>query len=191
MNPRVFAVVVLPPPAIAPPSGGIYSSTSLGEWSASQSSLAVAQIKGPDCALSGTIQKEDGSATSDHNITKQVTSTILAQAYTFSVYAKRAIGNRNIQLLLASSTFGSFVNVAVDLLTGEVLAGPFANGSYVSQSATITRNGKWWKVALTATLIVDTSVFLLIYPWNGGSGGTSNYTGDNVSSIAVWGADFR
>ena len=125
-------------------------------------------------------------------------SIVSGQAYTFSVYVKA--NGTGFVFVRAHNNYGNFSasGFIVSLSDGSVTypSAPLAPAC----TATVTNAGNgWWRISATstATSSATTSGGPGLWPcastsFNGGSGtAPANFTGDGVSGIYIWGAQFE
>ena len=181
------------PPACtptSPPSGGIYDNATLnGGWisNAQQATLTDNSVTSPDCALNGATLVEDNT-NNQHNTLDGVIFSVTVISHTFSVYAKRGVGSRNIEIGELTSGFSNIIEVIVNLATCSA-GTPSGSGTLKSATATLQANG-WCFITATATpLSTDTKMNLYIFMVSGAS--TISYAGDGTSSLNLWGVDLR
>jgi hypothetical protein len=150
-------------------------------WTVQRATLASNQVRGPDGKTSASVLTEDGTSSNSHRMFREVTASLTAVPYRYSIYAKNLVGSRNIQLLHNDSGFGSFIGPIVNPATGAIVVDSGTN------SVKKLRNG-WWRFDHVYTGTIDTSRWLYVQMMDGAS---DSYNGDGVSAVAVWGVDFR
>jgi hypothetical protein len=139
--------------------------------------------------LDGTLTAEvftENTAGGVHSIDQTINISATTQ-YTFSVYAKSS--NRGIVIKYRDVSDSNGVVAAYNLQTGGVSIVPGLYGSATGVSGTITPVGDgWYRVSITGTLNGGfTSASLSLRAYNGSEG----YTGDGVSTLTLWGAQFE
>jgi hypothetical protein len=149
-------------------------------WVKANATVTANSIASPSNTVNADTLVED-TATSTHSI-QQALSVVSGSSYTLSCFAKPA-GRNFIQLLMIGG-FASTISAFFNLTTGAV--GTTA-GSPVTQ-ATNVGNG-WWRLSITATATSTAGTTVQIRPSN--SSTTAFYTGDGVSGIYIWGAQFE
>ena len=152
-------------------------------WTAERSSVSSDQAIAPNGTLSADTLIEDTSVALSHVLSQASLSVVSGSTYTFSCYAKRASGTRDLTVTLRSAQFGTNMRATVDLSTGVVTPA----GSPVGSGSTPMGNG-WWRVWVTATATVSAATTVGI---NLTSGTTLSYTGDGTSGIYLWGAQLE
>jgi hypothetical protein len=176
------------------PSGGLYDSPSnFASWATSHSTLTanVTVITAPDCTANAATVNEDTTASTSHYAQYTLTASITAASHTFTVFSARTVGTRNTEIEVFSSNFSqsAYVGANPSTCTNSGLAAT-TTGTYSSPSATYTAiSSLWCKITLTFTITSSDTGVVLITQLN--SGASPTYTGDGVSSNAIWGVDFR
>jgi hypothetical protein len=129
----------------------------------------------------------EDTSTGAHTDT-QVVSGATAQAYTFSLYAKKA--ERKFIQLFGRRDGTNYNGVLVDLDTGAVFAPTRASTTNNASSTTVTSIGNgWWRIAMTYTYTTtgNTAVFCALSD----DSQTYTYTGNGTSGIYIWGAQLE
>jgi hypothetical protein len=127
---------------------------------------------------------EDG-ATAGRSVL-QNTSFVSGTQYVLSCFVRRGVGERHLRLLLPSAAFGANLVGSCNLDTGAVtLSG--AGTNFTGGLAAQLING-WWRFWITAQATTTTTsganFGFLESPTSTGT----NYAGDGVSSLFLWGA---
>lgn len=115
------------------------------------------------------------------------------QRYTFQVYARRYVGARDFEFLIYSSDFGGLANVNLSLATGQPLITPNASGTFGSPIFSSKKYASGWfdfSLSFTGAATALCHFYINITPENSVAMNTA-YTGDGLSGIAWFGADFR
>jgi len=176
----------------AAPSGGLYDSTAgFTSWAASHASFTAYQVNAPDCTRNGVQLTEDSTASVSHYFQYTLTTSITAASHTFTLYAARTIGTRNVELTVYSSAYSQSAYVGANPTTcaNSGLAAT-VTGTYTSPSATYTAvSSAWCKIALTFTVATSDTGVVLITDLT--SAALPSYSGDGASSLGIWGVDFR
>lgn len=170
----------------AVPAFQLNSNVTLSSYSGSNATLTGSSVLSPACTISAATLQEDATASTTHQAFFHVTVAVLAQSYTYTVYAKRGVGTRNIQPTVFDASFAGQLTVIVDLGQCGIAVAAFANPPFSNASATTakTQNG-WCKITLTGTLAVGSSIWLINDMVNGT---TNSYNGDGTSTLQLWGA---
>jgi len=172
------------------PSGGLYTSYMLLDgWSGQQAAHTPWSMLSPNFASPAATLKEDGS-TNSHDSYKQLTLALASTTKTFTFYAKRGVGSRNIMLMVQRSDTFTDGRLAVNLGTGAEIYSSGGTGFTVG-ARTITAVGSWWKIALTLTMAAGMAANPYLYFRMADASGNDNYAGDGASTVAVWGLDVR
>lgn len=190
MLPQQLSLLRTPLITAPQPAGGILNSAAnFVGWTLSAVTAVPNAARSPDGKMNAVIVKED-AANSVHYYTATATASFVAQAYTFTSYAKAGDGLRNYYAAVVSSALTSTATVGVSLTTGAITSAAAATNLWSLASAVVTPLPQgWFKVALTFTVSVDTSVLLRCHLLSGAS--TTSYAGDSGSNIQVWGIDLR
>ena len=152
-------------------------------WTTSRASVTANAVLAPDGTVTADKLVEDTTASNTHQIAETV-SSLTAQPYTFSVFAKA--GERDhIQLLLFTGAFGANVARADFDLTNETSS--TVSGTIDNSSITAVGNG-WYRVLITVTATTTGSGIGIIYLADDGNVG---YTGDGSSGLYIWGAQLE
>ena len=145
-------------------------------------SVTANQSLAPDGTSTADEIVEDSSA-SDTHILRLSSSVTTGNDYTFSVFAKRASGTRNI-LVSFRSTNGAFTLSSASFDLG---AGTVTNNSVNSASIEDYGNG-WFRCSITETAAATATARLQFNILDGVSG---TYTGDGTSGLFLWGAQLE
>jgi hypothetical protein len=157
-------------------------------WSKNGCTVSANATAAPDGST--TADKVVESALSEfHYVQSQtISSTIIDQIYTVSVFVKAA-GRTFGAMDFATHDGNNGSGIRYDLTNGTI-TGNYTYGtgnSYVSSSITDAGNG-WYYITLSGTNPTTLSA-ILIYPSN--LGVTTNYAGDGSSGIYVWGVQMK
>jgi hypothetical protein len=173
------------------PSGGSVDNNG-GAWSGSGNHGIVTANAGtaPDCTNNATNITEDSTASSSHyGLGGQYVFSLTAASHTYTLSVARAVGTRNVGLILYNSSFANTATVGVNLATCANNVAATATGAWSAASATYTSlSPAWCTIKLTVTTTSDTGIYFGAQLLSGTLG---TYNGDGMSSILVWGADFR
>ena len=151
-------------------------------WSKSGVTVTANTTISPSGTLTADTVTENSAATTQHRLTQSNVPCVLGVSYTVSAYVKRGVGTRNVQL----GGFGtaSWIRVYFNLSDGTV-------GAQVAGTGTITSVGDgWYRITATGTSDLTGNNILFLANTNGTTSGSETYTGDGVSSIVWWGAQF-
>jgi hypothetical protein len=156
-----------------------------GSWSKSAASVSNVSITNPSGGGTSTKITEDTNGPFQHGLIQYRSGT--AGTYTLSVFLKSA--ERTVAYLQLSNFETAAASITVDLTDGSVTTEPTnADYTYIN-GYTIPYGNGWYRCILTATKATTTTYNnTVINPHNGVS---AAYTGDGVSGIYVWGAQFE
>jgi hypothetical protein len=169
--------------------GPFYQSLAFTDsWSPAAAALTTNNQASPACTTTGALLVEN-SPTSTHYLAKTVTATISAAPHTLTIYAGQVTGTRNFEPIVFASGYASYVDMDVALSTCTISAAATVSGSFTSPSGTASVGPSGYcKITMTYTSISDTAINLELFML---SGTTSSYAGDGVSSLKLWGLDYR
>lgn len=159
-------------------------------WVKTRSSVTADADTAPDGTLSADRLVEDTTASNTHSMA-QSGLTITADAdVCFSVWAKTGPTVRRLYLKVQDGTNTNTVARRYDLVAGTDAgsAGVAGTGAYVA-SGIETMAGGWYRCWLACNIgSADTSLMVEIFLDNGSA---VSYTGDGVSYLSLWGAQFE
>lgn len=166
----------------------LYQSLALTDsWTSTNVSLTNNFLVSPACITTGA-QITENTATAFHGVQKQPVAVVPAGSHTLTVFAKRTFETRNVTINPQDTTFISGVDIVVDLGACVVLSFD-GFGNFSTPAVTTQFINSWCQVITTWTYAVpDTGIFLFFGEANGT---TTSYLGDGLSSIGLWGVDFR
>lgn len=159
-------------------------------WTAVGSTLTTNFATSPACTTTAAQIKEN-SSTSTHTIQKNaLPATTALQVVTYTNFAARSVGTRNVQFFIQDlSTFSNGFSALVDLSNCTINTS-FANGGFVLVTNTASTVNGFCKYVGTFTANAQAAGFQAVVLELNGSFATS-YLGDGASAIAVWGLDWR
>ena len=160
----------------------ISDSEQFNGWSEQGATVATnsTATTSPDGVNTADLVTEDSLAESLHRIFL-ANLTVSAVANTFSVFAKRANGSRNLEINCNVLTDARAVFDLENGVVGEVLSG----------SASIQNVGNgWFRCSVTGTSSGTTSTAFLQL-CTGTTSSSSTYDGDGTSGIYIWGAQLE
>lgn len=149
-------------------------------WTKTATSITADTIVSPNGAVDADKLVEN-TANTAHNINRSQIVTIGA-SYAFTVYAKA--GERSFFRLQSFNASGDAENAVFDLATGTI----FSQSGTSASTITPVGNG-WYRCSVIVINDTDTSSTLSIQLFSNGT--TPSYTGDGVSGIYIWGAQFE
>lgn len=150
----------------------------IGNWSTSDCSVAVNQTQSPEGLMFGSKMVENTVANTLHYVTSATFSETSGTTYTASIYAKA--GGRNIIQFNAGTITGA--GVFFDLSSGTVTSG---------SGGTITALGNGWYRCSATGVSTTTQSTSVVRIYTLVSGTYPFYTGDGVSGVYLWGAQFE
>lgn len=125
---------------------------------------------------------EDTAVTTQHRFSRSLALTA-NQLVTLSIFVKRGVGARHFQLGISGGTL--IASAYFDLGDGTV-------GLTDNCTASVTAAANnFWRVSLTATPDTTVTHSLFFAMTNNTTLGSETYTGDGVSSVILWGAQFN
>lgn len=156
-------------------------------WTKTRCTVMANNGLAPNDTLTADMVVEDTTATASHFIQRISAAVTTGEVYTCSFYAKPA-GRNVVQLVLATSTYGTAAYANFDLVNGVVSA--VGSGAFKARM-TPAKNG-FYRCELTGTTISGSanacSVSLCT---DGGAARFQEYTGDGASGALVWGIQFE
>lgn len=160
-------------------------------WTKSRATVTANATTSPDGTADADKLVEDTTATATHRVFQQASKAASSLTRTFSVYLKAA-ERTFARVTVSDNTEVVNARTDVDLSAGTVTAASVAGGSTISAaSASIAPAGNgWYRVSITATFdatITNPGAFVFIC--NSLSG--ISYTGDGISGLFVWGAQWE
>lgn len=151
-----------------------------GTWGIANASISPNVVTAPDGTTTADKLVENTAATVPHDVSQNVSCTA-GVPMTLSVYAKAA-ERTTVRLALPTAAFGGTTTFALfNLSTGTV---GLTGNSPVTTITPIGASG-WYRCSITATPTVTTTGPLALHVILGTS---TNYTGDGVSGLYLWGA---
>lgn len=152
-------------------------------WVKSRASIEENAANSPDGTL--TADKLIGSVDFGEHFTSQVKSLTSGSVYTQSVYVK-AGEYKVLRLQGTQATFGTYsqVNADFDLGVGTVSR----KGSLVLSVEILNIGGGWFRCSMTAQAIATNlgSIYPILH-----NGTSTEYVGDGISGIYIWGAQLE
>lgn len=160
-------------------------------WSKVNSSITVDQAAAIDGLTTADEFIEDSTASVEHYLQDGVTRASAAEYWTATVFAK---ANTNERIRLAVSSDSATVNscaATFDLNAGTISSAANSSGSADDEYASVhDYGGGWYRCRISGRIPATTDAFITILMCDGASN-TTNYTGDGVSSVYVWGAQLQ
>lgn len=151
-------------------------------WPITNATVTANTTLAPNGTLTADTLTENAAA-GQHRFARTTASLTAGQEWTESIYVKRGVGSRQLQLGLSGG--GLVAKAYFDLGTGTV-------GFTDQCTATITPDlDGYYRVSLTATIITTVAHSLFLAMANGTTNGSETYTGDGVSSLIIWGNQFN
>jgi hypothetical protein len=151
-------------------------------WTKTSAVVTTNQILAPDGSL--TADKLIDTAVSGNHIIQRSISSVADTTYTWSIFVKA--GERKF----ARIQIGSFAaQVASNVVNIDLTTGAFT-ATDLSRSKVQQLADGWFKVSTTVTVVSSTSNLApQVYMCD--SFGNINYTGDGVSGLYIWGAQYE
>jgi hypothetical protein len=156
-------------------------------WNKTRASITADVMTAPDGTLTGDKLVEDTSATNTHRTSVAAISMTAGASYTWSIFLKAGERTSAVVAMHSSSAGNAFTTnplFFVDLLTGAITG---VSASVTASSAVLVTDG-WWRVSVSATATLTTTNTPTVFT---AVGGTNAYTGDGVSGLFIWGAQFE
>ena len=150
-------------------------------WTPTRATLQTNDIVAPDATMTGAKLIEDTTASLTHLITQSISVTS-GTPYTVSVFVKATASPRFLQFIFPSSSFTNTRRPVFDLVNGTVLAA-------TDTTASIQNFGNgWYRCIASMSATVTGSAALQLQLADTYTNATSNYTGNGVSGVYIWGA---
>lgn len=180
---------------VALASGAIYQNKSLTGWSLGAGTARTAQdVYSPEHKLTAAEIREL-STDPNHNIFITSSLTLASTTKEYSVSIARGTGTRNAVIEIGKNG-GNYaaLKYSINLATGAVARTTGDDGTaQVHQSMTATQDADgFWRVVIRIAYdaTMPANPFLFVRMAND-TAGTTNYTGDNTSTLKIWGYDVR
>lgn len=174
-------------------AGAAYQNLGLTGFAGQQAAITSTAFYSPEHKLTATVIREDATASSGHDVYLSSSLALASTTKTFTFFAKRVAGARNVEfrVQMAGGSY-SDTRTLVNLGTGAVIYSTSGNSAATLGTVSVTAFDDYYKVAMpvTFTSAMTSGQYLYFYLVSDASG-TDTYTGDNTSSIAVWGLDVR
>ena len=182
--------VLLTRPRIAlAPSNLIATPEFTSGWSASNGVLTPNAVSNPNGQMKGATWRENTAAgTFPYVAIAKAASPV---AYRAAVYAKRVVGERNLEIFAQDNVgFASGVTIKVNLGTGAIMGAAAIFGGYSLPSGSVKRapNG-WWLIELFFT--TNSAIGFNLMPRPIDAAASDSYTGDGVSTVGLWDMSLR
>ena len=150
-------------------------------WTPTRATLQVNDIVAPDATMTGAKLIEDTTASLTHLITQSISVTS-GTPYTVSVFVKATASPRFLQFIFPSSSFTNTRRPVFDLVNGTALAA-------TDTTASIQNFGNgWYRCIASMSATVTGSAALQLQLADTYTNAASNYTGNGVSGVYIWGA---
>ena len=162
-------------------------------WGKGSVTITVDSTTDPIGTTTADTIVENTTAAAYHYVNQTLTKPATAITYTYSIYAKDTGTSRGLGINIHNSGGTSAGAVVVyNLSTGATITTAGVYGGFTSQSSTIRYVGNgWYRISLTTTTDASaTSIIAENYLYSI-PGATTTYTGDGVSGVYVWGAQFE
>ena len=153
-------------------------------WSSTAATVSANSIQtaSPDGTTNATVLIEDGT-TAVHHIYQAFTS-VIDSTYVYSIYAKAKERN-NIRIRFGSPFFGVSQYADFDVLNGVI-----TNQSNNAKGHMVYVGNGWYRCIITTIrAVAATSHYVYIDMLNNST--ASNYTGDSVSGVYIWGSQIE
>jgi hypothetical protein len=150
-----------------------------GTWQRSNISVTTGIISPDGNATAFEIVESSDVTAQTHELAQGGFSVLSGTTYTFSVFVKSGVNNRNIRLVFGSTNFATSPIAFFSPASGTVV-------SFTGCTADIENYGNgWFRCRITATATLNGTSFFGMYP---ASGTNSAYIGNGSGSVQVWGA---
>lgn len=155
-------------------------------WTKTRCSVSNDLFPGPNGVVDGDKLQEDSSASNSHFIAQTITRTSAAEDWCVEGYFQRAVGTRDVALIVSSDAGPTNYLSCPFTLTnggGGTAGTPINNGTATNGRAFIKYLGQnIYYCALAGRLPATTSVVIHARML---SGGTDTYTGDGASALGI------
>lgn len=166
--------------SVSPPTGSIYSSTSISSSGTTGGTLTLSNAGSSDCTKDASTFVEDTS-TGAHDVYvsgNPIAASLSAASVTVKISGRNLIGTRTSFVILNDQSFSQLAYANVNWATCSIVA-------TASTSATAVVSGGVCQLTLNQTGVTATALNLVLY--NGNNGTFASYTGDGISSLIYWG----
>lgn len=167
-------------------TGGIYDAPPWTSWTGTAGTFTPNIALSPNCLISAATMTEDTSNAQHFALSATITHAWVSATVTLNQYVRQTTGTRNASVALFDQSFTNSVNITFS--PSCTVAGTNVTGWVLVSAAVTPITGGWCLVSLSVSGVTATAASIVTTMVNGAS---TSYTGDGVSTMAVWGVDVR
>jgi hypothetical protein len=160
-------------------------------WGKGDITVTANASTAPDGNYTADLLTETTTTSAYHYINQSISKVAASVPVTYSIYVKdKGRGYFGIRIESNGAPGGAVVTYNLTTATTSLSPGVYGTG-FSSPTSTIMpiRDG-WYRISLSVVTDNITPIYIQNYFYNG-TAGSSVYTGDGVSGVYVWGAQFE